>query len=291
MAPGLSYDAWCKSLGCKLQKLSFPYEWLTSYDKLNHVGPVKRQEFYSSLTKKGISRQEYRQFQREFYKRGCVTMLDWLKYNIADVEPFIEAVDKTRKQYYDDELDILKDAVSIPGISQKYVLNKALKQRPECELYAPGDPCKHKCESGCMKKACKTCKEVKKECKECGKNEAYELLRTEMVDGPAIVFIRYHKRGKTRIRAPIYGRNGKKCKTILGYDANALYLYCSGQVMPCGKEQIVKVKSPRSRQGTQRLNRKVLNGLLFGFAQVDIEVPEALYETCLLYTSPSPRDS
>ena len=25
---GLSYDAWCKSVGCRLQKLMFPYEWL-----------------------------------------------------------------------------------------------------------------------------------------------------------------------------------------------------------------------------------------------------------------------
>ena len=279
LAPGLSYDAWCKSLGCKLQKLVFPYKWLTSQEKLYHVGPVKRQAFYSSLTKKTISRQEYRQFWREFYKRRCVTMLDWLReYNVADVEPFIEAVDKTREQYYDDELDILKDAVSIPGISQKYVLNKALKKRPECELYAPGDPCRHKCKKGCTKKACKACKEVKDECEECGKNKAYELLRTGMVGGPAIVFTRYHNRGKTRIRAHRYGRNGKKCKTILGYDTNALYLYCSGQVMPCGKEELIKVASPTSQRAIERQTKKVLNDTLFGFAQVDIEVPEELYE-------------
>ena len=279
LAPGLSYDAWCKSLGCKLQKLVFPYEWLTSQEKLCHVGPVKRQAFYSSLTKKTISRQEYRQFRREFYKRRCVTMLDWLReYNVADVEPFIEAVDKTREQYYDDKLDILKDAVSIPGISQKYVLNKALKKRPECELYAPGNPCRHKCKKGCTKKACKACKDVKDECEECGKNKAYELLRTGMVGGPAIVFTRYHNRGKTRIRAHRYGRNGKKCKTILGYDANALYLYCSGQVMPCGKEELIKVASPTSQRTIERQTKKVLNDTLFGFAQVDIEVPEELYE-------------
>ena len=48
----------------------------------------------------------------------------------------VEAVNKTRHQYFDDQLDILKDAVSIPGISQSYVLNKALKKRPEYELYA-----------------------------------------------------------------------------------------------------------------------------------------------------------
>ena len=32
IASGLSYDAWCKSMGCRLEKLMFPYEWLDSYD-------------------------------------------------------------------------------------------------------------------------------------------------------------------------------------------------------------------------------------------------------------------
>ena len=275
----MSYEKWCKSLNCKIEKLVFPYEWLTNYEKLSYIGPVKRQDFYSSLTKKTISRQEYRKFRKEFYKRGCVTMLDWLReYNVADVEPFIEAVGKTRQQYLDDELDILKDAVSIPGISQRYVLNKALKKRPEYELYAPGEPCKHKCEETCTKKSCKACKEVQGECKKCPKNRAYELLRIVMVGGPAIVFSRYHKRRKARIRAHIYGGNGKKCKTILGYDANALYLYCSGQLMPCGKEKHVKVKTPTSPYNIKLLTNKVLRNELFGFAQVDIEVPETLYE-------------
>ena len=119
---------------------------------LTSHSPVKRSDFYSSLKKKKLSRQEYEKFRKEFYKRSCVTMHDWLKeYNIANVEPFIEAVDKTRQQYFLDKHDLLKDTVSIPGISQMYVLNKALKQRPECKLYAPGDQCKHQCEETCTK--------------------------------------------------------------------------------------------------------------------------------------------
>ena len=55
LAAALTYENWCKSLGCKLGKLVFPYEWLDSYEKLNHVGPVKRECFYSSLKKKTIS--------------------------------------------------------------------------------------------------------------------------------------------------------------------------------------------------------------------------------------------
>jgi len=49
LAPGLSYDRWCKAYGCKLEKLVFPYEWLDSYEKLDHVGPVSFEAFYSSL--------------------------------------------------------------------------------------------------------------------------------------------------------------------------------------------------------------------------------------------------
>ena len=96
LAPSLSYDAWCRAYGCELQKLAFPYEWFDSFEKLNHIGPVKYEEFYSSL--KGgitISQEEYQNFCDEFSKRGCETMKDWLKeYNLADVKPFIEALEK-----------------------------------------------------------------------------------------------------------------------------------------------------------------------------------------------------
>ena len=162
LAPGLSYDAWCRAYGCELQKLAFPYEWFDSFEKLNHIGPVKYEEFYSSL--KGgitISQEEYQNFCDEFRKRGCVTMKDWLKeYNLADVEPFIEALEKTREQYYPDEIDLLKDAVSIPGISMTYALNKALKikKKSDPDLFAPGDPCKCKCKNDCQKKDAKSVK-------------------------------------------------------------------------------------------------------------------------------------
>ena len=109
LAPGMSYEKWCKSMECKLEKLVFPYEWLTSYDKLTHIGPVAHEHFYSSLSGKNtLSSEEYEEFCGEFHKRGCVTMMDWLReYNLADVVPFVEAVKKTRRQYYDDKICLL----------------------------------------------------------------------------------------------------------------------------------------------------------------------------------------
>ena len=205
-------------------------------------------------------------------------MMDWLReYNLADVVPFVEAVKKTRRQYYDDEIDILKDAVSIPGVSMRYVLNKSLKLNPGLELYAPGEPCKHKCKASCFRKTCKVCKEVQNSCTECTKNEAYELLQTGMVGGPAIVFCRYHERNISGIRSHVY-ENPKLCKTILGLDANMLYPSTLLHDYPCGKEKLIKVPTPEAKHNLDLLTRGVENGSLFGFAQVDIEVPEELYE-------------
>ena len=276
LAPGLSYDAWCRAYGCELQKLAFPYEWLDSFNKLNHKGPVKYEEFYSSL--KGgitISQEEYQNFCDEFHKRGCVTMKDWLKeYNLADVKPFIEALEKTREQYYPDEIDLLKDAVSIPGISMMYVLNEALRRKKysEPDLFAPGEPCKCKCSDDCKKEGCEKCKEIRDNCKICTKNEAYEMLKTGMIGGPSIVFCRYAEAGVSKIRSHIYSEKAKTCRSVQGLDANSLYLFCSGQEMPCGKEKGFKCNLGEKDE----IILKVLNDELFGFFEVDLEVPEQL---------------
>ena len=119
---GLSYGAWCKSMGCKLQKLMFPYEWLDSYKKLSHVDRVSHEDFYSSLKSSNITRDEFEQFLKLFKENVCTTMGDWLwVYNVADFVPFIEAFSKMAEHYYPDKIDVSKDAVSIPGISMKNV--------------------------------------------------------------------------------------------------------------------------------------------------------------------------
>ena len=278
LAPGLSYDAWCRAYGCELQKLAFPYEWFDSFNKLNHKGPVKYEEFYSSL--KGgitISQEEYQNFCDEFSKRGCVTMKDWLKeYNLADVKPFIEALEKTREQYYPNEIDLLKDAVSIPGISMMYVLNEALKRKKysEPDLFAPGEPCKYECSSyDCGKtEGCEKCQEIRHNCQICTKNEAYEMLKTGMIGGPSIVLCRYAEAGVSKIRSHIYSEKAKTCRSVQGLDANSLYLFCSGQEMPCGKEKVFKCNLGEKDE----IILKVLNDELFGFFEVDLEVPDQL---------------
>ena len=126
-------------------------------------------------------------------------MMDWLRiYDLADVIPSIEALEKTQKQYYPNEIDMLKDAVSVPGISMNYVLNKALKTKKpdEPSLYTLGQPCIHTCEN-CLG-LCKECKQVKTNCTHCMKNKPCELLRISMVGGPSIIFCLYTEAGKSQ---------------------------------------------------------------------------------------------
>ena len=58
-----------------------------------------------------------------------------------------------------------------------------------------------------------------------------------MVDGPSIIFHRYHEKGKTKVRQAemeAVGRDPKPCQGVVGYDANALYLWSIMQEMPTG---------------------------------------------------------
>ena len=99
IGPGLNYDAWFKSMGCR-QKLMFPCEWLDSYEKLSHVGPVAYEDFYSSL-KPTIAKDEYEEFLKMFKANNCTTMGDWLRvYNVADVASFMYAKTQLTSQVY-----------------------------------------------------------------------------------------------------------------------------------------------------------------------------------------------
>jgi hypothetical protein len=99
------------------------------------------------------------------------------------------------------------------------------------------------------------------------RNNLFYLLKDSIVGGPSIVFNRYHEKGKTYIRNRI-----KMCEKIIGYDANALYLWAIAQQMPTGKPVHVQ------EYDLEQLKQDILNDKLFGFVQVDIETPDHLKE-------------
>ena len=220
-------------------------------------------------------------------------MGDWLRViNVADVAPFIEAFRKMAEQYYPDKTDLFKDAVNIPGISMTYVLNKRLKKNKGLELYSPGGIChlfrgiqeelQHcscngvlKCGGYCEK--CRLDMQALERCK-CEKKVIYDLLRTGMVGGQAQIFTRYHEKEIRRIRSHVYEEKSKLTMGIIGYDENSLYLYCSGDVMPCDKDTLAVNKKPFDQKRILKFSKDALKGKAFGFAQVGIEVPDKLYD-------------
>ena len=197
-------------------------------------------------------------------------MGDWLRvYNVADVVPFIEAFRKMAEQYYPDKIDVCKDALSIPGISMAYVLNKSLGKNKGLELYSPGGIC-HLCRDkreelqhcscngtlgcGAYCGECQSDMQILEKC-ECEKAAVYGLLRTGMVGGPAQVLTKYYEKDIPCIRSHVYGEKSKLTKGVIGCDANSLYVYCSGDVMPCGKDTLIVNKKPFDQKQIAKFSR------------------------------------
>ena len=241
LAPGITYDKWVKTYGAPLSKYWLPYEWFDSPDKLDYPRLPPYFAWYSQL--KGsyvLSPKEYADCQRIFQERGMKTFGDWLEYyNNLDVAPFLEALQKMKEFYTNLGVDIFKDAVSLPGVSQQYILRKTLKGRKGYippELYAPN--------------------------------------KEAVVGGPSLVFTRKHVANQTRIRSHQY-EDARLTKRILGYDANSLYPSTMMKEMPCGEGVVTTYANPEA--AARVFPTALSSGEWFGFAEVDIEVPEELW--------------
>jgi len=214
-------------------------------EKLDFPGLPDYPEWYSK--QKGgylLTLDEYARCQRLFKEKGMRTFADWLRYyNDLDVAPGLEALEKMRNFYTEKGIDMLKAAVSLPGVSIHYLLRGAVERG--AELYAP--------------------------CK-----EEYEMLKEAVVGGPSLFFTRYHEVGKTPIRSNRL-IEPRLCKNIVGYDANALYLSTMLREMPCGKGRVVHYDDEFKEQAARVLVHRLKTGKWFGLAEVDIEIPESLH--------------
>ena len=245
LGPGNGYEKWVKAYECKTVKSWFPYEWFDKPEKLDFPGLPKYEEWYSKLKGEyALTQDEWEACQRLFKENGMRTFGDWLcSYNNLDVAPGLEALEKMRTFYTEKGIDILKDAVSVPGVSLHYLLRGAVERN--AELYSPG-------------------------------KEAYEMLKEAVVGVPSLVFTRYHKVGVTGVRSHRIAEP-RLCKNILGYDANALYLSTMLREMPCRKERVVHYDDEYQAEAAPVLTHRLKEGNWFGFAEVYIEIPEPLH--------------
>ena len=248
LAPGITYDKWVKTYGAALPKSWLPYEWFDSPDKLDFPGLPPYLAWYSKLKNAYVlSLKEYDDCHRVFRDLGMQTFGDWLKYyNNLDVAPFLEALQKMKEFYTSLGVDILKDGVSLPGVSQQYILRKTLQPRrgyKPPEPYAPN-------------------------------KEAYAMLKAAVVGGPSLAFTRKHVVGETRIRSHQY-EDARVARRILGYDANSLYPSTMMKEMPCGPGFVTTYNYPDA--AARVFPQLIYSKEWFGFAEVDIEVPRELW--------------
>ena len=124
LGPGTSYEKWVKAYDCETTKSWLPYEWFDDIKKLDYPGLPDYPDWYSKL-KGGFTLKltEWKACKRTFWEEGMKTFKDWVRYyNNLDVAPGLEALEKMKNFYTEKGIDIMKDAVSIPGVSLHYLL-------------------------------------------------------------------------------------------------------------------------------------------------------------------------
>ena len=112
--------------------------------------------------------------------------------------PFLDAIAKQAGFYKHQNIDMFKDGISVPGLSLLHLFNDL----PNDTYFTVFNRTN---------------------------SDLHELVKDNIVGGPAIIFHRYHEKDVTKIRG-----GGETCRSIVGYDANALYLWAIMQDMPTG---------------------------------------------------------
>ena len=199
LAPGYSYDKYLTAYGCMQQKGHFPYEYMDNLRKLDDCVLPPQATFYSRLKNEGISDEDYARCQAVWHDNKMETLRDYLIfYNNLDVTPFLEAISKQFTFYRDRGIDMFKDGISVPGLSLLYLFNN-LPPKTFFTVFNQTN------------------------------SDLHKLVKDNIVGGPAIICHRYHEKNVTRIRG-----GSEPCRSIVGYDANALYLWAIMQDMPTG---------------------------------------------------------
>ena len=236
ISPGFTYDSYLKAYGARQQKGFFPYEWVDCLEKLDVTTVPPVDAFYSRLRKQSLSPEDYETVVKTWNDRGMKSVRDLLVwYNNLDVAPFVEAVEKQILVYREKNIDMLKEAVSVPGVAVLWLFSQLGRVGNLRQAYGL-TPSHQPFYSRILASTVQTL-QVHRLDNEFGA-ELYALFRSNLVGGPSVVFHRYHEKGATRIRPVDYGDAAKPCEVVLGVDANALYLYCLMQEMPVGRPRV-----------------------------------------------------
>ena len=229
LAPS-SYSEYLAAFHIEEKKGFFPYEFVKSFEHLTQTRQLPPYEaFYSNLNACNTldcgegelaGRKRWSELEMLWRERGMSDLLAFLEwYNNLDVSSFVEAIKKQFSLFREHfGIDIFKEGISLPGISLKYAMTTT-----DAKFALYGEKFKW----------------------------LYKELRESITGGPSIIFSRHQEKDVTKIRHIELGHRAETCKSVVGVDANSLYLWAWSQDFPAGNFEVrtapefTKVKQPR----------------------------------------------
>ena len=146
---------------------------MDSLSRLDETELPPHEAFFSSLKNSNISASEYKECQ-DMWARSPVTgrpmqnLWELLAlYNNNDVQPFLSAIEEQSKFYQERGIDMFKDGVGVPGLTLRYLFKTLPSKDVYFSMFSEGEA------------------------------DIHTLLRQNLVDGPSIIFERYHEKGQT----------------------------------------------------------------------------------------------
>ncbi len=134
------------------------------------------------------ARQRYQMLQDIWNEKEMKCFEDYLKYyNSLDTKPMCEAITKMLLSYRKEGIDLLKSAVSIPGIARQLLFKSAKECGVGFALFDKGNA------------------------------DLHRVMTNNLTGGPSIIYTRHHKVGSSYIRNNL----DKMCQALFGMDANA----------------------------------------------------------------------
>ena len=133
------------------------------------------------------AQQRYQKLKDLWVSKGWTKFSDYLKhYNELDVKPMCTAITRMLDSYKKEGIDLLRSAISIPGIARQLLFKTAAECGASFSLFDKAN------------------------------SDLHRIFNDNLVGGPSIIFNRYHKVGETFIR----GNKNKPCRALFGDDAN-----------------------------------------------------------------------
>ena len=197
IAPGFNYDNYMKAYGCEVTKGHFPYEYMDRLERIDDTALPAKEAFFSRLKNEGISDEDYASCQEAWRDNDMTTLRDFL------VVPFLQAIDRQFAFYQQRGIDMFKQGISVRALTLLNLFND-LPEKTYFTIFNEKN------------------------------KDLHDLVKDTIIGGPSIIFHRYHEKGVTTLRQNVYGEAARPCRSIVGYDANALYLWSLMQDMPIG---------------------------------------------------------